>query len=138
MADKNLFNLKIITPDRVFYEGRVSMVEFNTSEGEIGVLGNHIPMTVVVAPGILTITEEAEVTHKKEAALHAGFAEILPEQVTVLAEIVEWPAEIDVKRAESARERAEERIGSRQSGTDLARAETALHRAVARISVVSK
>ncbi|MDR2888985.1 MAG: ATP synthase F1 subunit epsilon [Lachnospiraceae bacterium] len=138
MADKNLFELKIITPDRVFYEGQVSMVEFNTSEGEIGVLGNHIPLTVVVAPGVMTITEELAETERKEAALHAGFAEILPDKVTILAEIVEWPNEIDVKRAESARERAEERIGRRLSETDLARAETALHRAVARINVVSK
>ena len=69
MADSNLFTLKIITPDRVFYEGEVSMVEFNTIEGEIGVLKGHIPLTVIVSPGILTITE-AEGT--KEAALHAG------------------------------------------------------------------
>ena len=57
MADSNLFTLKIITPDRVFYEGEVSMVEFNTTEGEIGVLKGHIPLTVIVSPGILTITE---------------------------------------------------------------------------------
>jgi hypothetical protein len=74
MADNNLFKLKIITPDRMFYEGEVSMVEFNTTEGEIGVLKKHVPTTVIISPGILTITE-ADGT--KEAALHAGFAEIL-------------------------------------------------------------
>ena len=74
MADNNLFSLKIITPDRIFYEGQVSMVEFNTTEGERGVLKKHGPTTVIVRPGILTITEEQGT---KEAALHAGFAEIL-------------------------------------------------------------
>ncbi len=133
MADKNLFDLKIITPDRVFYEGQVSMVEFNTTEGEIGVLKNHIPLTVIISPGILTISEEEE---SKKAALHAGFAEILQDKVTIMAEIVEWPEEIDVKRAEAAKERAEELLRSKTSKTDVARAETALHRATARIHVV--
>ena len=68
------FTLKIITPDRIFYEGTVQMVEFNTTEGEIGVLKGHIPMTVIVKPGVLTITTDQG---EKLAALHAGFAEIL-------------------------------------------------------------
>ena len=70
------------------------------------------------------------------AALHAGFAEILPEGVTILAEIVEWPDEIDVSRAEAAKERAEERLRSRTPETDIARAETALQRAIARIQTL--
>ena len=133
MADKNGFLLRIVTPDRVFYENQVDMVEFNTTEGEIGILPGHIPMTVIVKPGILSISEaEAE----KEAALHSGFAEILPEGVTILAEIIEWPDEIDEKRAVAARERAEERLHSRTPDTDVARAETALQRALARIQVL--
>lgn len=127
------FTLKIITPDRVFFEEPVSMVEFNTTEGEIGVYKNHIPMTVILAPGILTITQEQET---REAALHSGFAEILQDGVTILAEIVEWPEEIDVQRAEAAKERAEQRLSSKTPETDLARAETALQRAIARIEVI--
>ena len=131
MADNSSFLLRIITPDRIFYENQVKMVEFNTTEGEIGVLPGHIPLTVIIKPGILNITEgEGD----KEAALHAGFAEILPEQVTILAEIIEWPEEIDEERAEAARERAEERLRSRTPETDIARAETALQRAMARIN----
>ncbi len=133
MADNSSFLLRIITPDRVFYKNQVKMVEFNTTEGEIGVLPGHIPLTVIIKPGILNITEgEGD----KEAALHAGFAEILPEQVTILAEIIEWPEEIDEERAEAARERAEERLRSRTPETDIARAETALQRAMARINVL--
>ena len=92
MADKKSLLLRIITPDRIFYVGQAEMEEFNTTEGEIGVLPGHIPLTVILKPGILRIHEaEAE----KEAALHAGFAEILPDSVKILAEIVEWPEEID-------------------------------------------
>lgn len=135
MAENNLFTLKIITPDRVFYEDQVSMVEFNTTEGEIGVYKRHVPTTVIISPGILTITE-AEGT--REAALHAGFAEILQDEVIIMAEIIEWPHEIDLSRAEAARARAEERLRSKTPETDLLRAETALQRALARIHVIDK
>lgn len=134
MAEERNFTLKVITPDRVFYEDdAVTMVEFNTTEGEIGIYKRHVPTTVILKPGILTITKDDEV---KEAALHAGFAEILEDQVTILAEIVEWPEEIDEARAEAAKKRAEERLHSKTSETDIARAETALQRAMARITVL--
>lgn len=133
MADDKKFTLRIITPERLFYEGIVDMVEMNTTEGEIGVLPGHIPLTVIIKPGILTIYEEKG---QKIAALHAGFAEILPDKVTILAEIVEWPQEIDKERANAAKNRAEERLRSKTPETDIARAETALLRAIARIKVL--
>ena len=135
MAEGNKFLVKIITPDRIFYEGEASMVEFNTTEGEIGIYKEHVPTTVIIAPGILTITEENE---QKQAALHAGFVEILQDKVTIMAEIVEWPDEIDLERAQEALQRAQERLVSKTPETDIARAETALHRAVARINVLKK
>ncbi|MBQ4529949.1 MAG: ATP synthase F1 subunit epsilon [Lachnospiraceae bacterium] len=128
-----LMKLQVICPDRMFYEGEVSMVELNTTEGEIGIYPKHIPMTCIIAPGVLTITEAEGL---KNAALHSGFIQILPEKVTILAEAAEWPHEIDVDRAEAARGRAEERIRTRDSKTDIARAETALQRAVARINII--
>ena len=127
------FKLKIITPERVFFEEDAHMVEFNTTEGEIGVYAHHIPLTCIIKPGILTIRMDNE---EKEAALHSGFVEILPDQVTILAEVIEWPEEIDLHRAEAAMERARDRIAHRTSQTDIARAETALMRAMARISVL--
>lgn len=134
MAEERNFTLKVITPDRVFYEDdAVTMVEFNTTEGEIGIYKRHVPTTVILKPGILTITKDDEV---KAAALHAGFAEILEDKVTILAEIVEWPEEIDEARAEAAKKRAEERLHSKTPETDIARAETALQRAMARITVL--
>lgn len=133
MAEDRRFNLRIITPDRVFLEDTADMVEFNTTEGEIGVLPGHIPLTVIVKPGILTIYKGEE---HKVAALHAGFAEILPDSIIILAEIIEWPEEIDTHRAEEAKARAEERLHSKTPETDVMRAETALKRAVARIKAV--
>lgn len=132
MANERDFTLRIITPDRTFYEGDVQMVEFNTTEGEIGVLKDHIPMTVLISPGVLTITLEEET---KVAALHAGFAEILGDRVTILAEIIEWPHEIDEHRAEEAKARAEERIQAGSDDLDLKRAEISLRRAITRIQV---
>ena len=131
MAENNLFQLKIITPERVFFEGEVKMVEFNTTEGEIGIYKGHIPLTVIVDPGILTITTEEG---PRNAALHAGFAEILPDKVTILAELVEWPTEIDAKRAEAAKERAEQRLANKGPEIDVDRATIALKKAICRLN----
>ena len=85
MADDR-FQLRIITPERVFYEGEASMIELTTTEGEIGVYKNHVPLTYIIAPGILRIMETGET---KEAALHSGFIEILQEKITILAEAID-------------------------------------------------
>lgn len=128
MAD--MFRLKIVTPDQVFYEGDASMVELTTTVGQIGVYANHIPLTGIVAPGVLKIHEEGGV---KKASLISGFLEILPETVTIMAEVAEWPEEIDLSRAEEARVRAERRLKENTSQTDMLRAEMALKRALARL-----
>lgn len=130
MAD--VMKLQIITPQERFYEGDVSMVELTTTEGNIGVYPNHIPLTAVVAPGVLKIHEGSEV---KEAALISGFLTILPETVTIMAEVVEWPDEIDFNRAENARVRAERRLSSRDRNLDVLRAEMALKRALVRLEL---
>jgi F-type H+-transporting ATPase subunit epsilon len=130
MAD--LFKLQIITPERRFYEGDTSMVELTTTEGEIGVYRGHIPMTAIVAPGVLKIHEEGGI---KEAALMSGFLEILPEKIVIMAEVAEWPEEIDLNRAEEAKVRAERRLKEQSGETDVVRAETALKKALVRISL---
>ena len=132
MAEKK-FRLEIIAPDRVFYDDDVVMVEYNTTEGETGVLAEHIPMTQVLAPGVLTITEDEN--NRKVAALHTGFVEITKEKVTMLAESVEWPEDIDYKRAEEAKIRAERRLSDTGRITDVQRAELALKKALIRESV---
>ena len=76
------FDVEIITPDRVFFKGEADMLEFNTSCGEIGVFKDHIPLTTVLEPGLVTIHRDGE---QQVAAVHAGFAEILGDKVTLLA-----------------------------------------------------
>ena len=130
MAD--LFKLHVITPERRFYDGEASMVELSATEGDIGVYRNHIPLTAIVAPGVLKIHEEGGV---KEAALMSGFIEILPERITIMAEVAEWPDEIDGNRAEEARIRAERRLKEESGEIDTMRAELALRRALVRLSL---
>ncbi|MDD3251569.1 MAG: ATP synthase F1 subunit epsilon [Lachnospiraceae bacterium] len=130
MAD--VMKLRVITPEKRFYEGDVSMVELTTTEGNIGIYPDHIPLTAVVAPGAMKI-HEADAT--KEAALISGFITILPDVVTIMAETVEWPDEIDFKRAEEARLRAERRLSSPDSNLDVLRAEMALKRALVRLEM---
>lgn len=132
MAD-NTMTVRVIAPDRVFYEGDITFMEFNTIEGIIGIYPRHIPTTVVIAPGVLKLKEASE---EKTAALHSGFAEVLGDSVTILAESVEWPDEIDARRAEEAKVRAERRIND--DSQDLNRAELALKRAMLRLQMAKK
>ena len=134
MADT--FHLKITSPDRVFYEGDVKMVEINTTEGQIGVLPNHIPLTSVLAPGVcyLYVPDGDPLV----CAIHGGFFEILQDSMTILAEVCEWPDEIDLSRAEDAKARAERRLSEKDSGYDMERAILALKRSAARIEAARK
>ena len=108
------------------------MVELTTTEGEIGVYAQHIPMTSIVAPGVLSIHEGSEV---KKAALHSGFVEVLPDAVTILAEVVEWPEEINELRAREAKDRAEEQLRRNRSAAEYRLNRMALQRAFARLRV---
>ena len=135
MADEKYFDLEIISPERTFYKGQVHFLEVATSEGEIGIYKNHIPMTNVVVPGIVTIHEADGV---KEAALHSGFMVILQDSVKIMAEVAEWPDEIDENRANEAKIRAERRLKEGGSGIDYVRAEAALKRSIARLNLLGK
>lgn len=130
MADMKTFRLLVNTPDRVFYNDDVTMVELSTTEGEIGVYAEHIPLTSVLVPCVMNIHVDGDV---KKAAVHGGIVEILQDKVTVLAEIAEWPEEIDVNRANEAKTRAERRLSSNDPRIDVVRAEAALKRSLARL-----
>lgn len=86
MAVKTI-KLEIVAPEGIFYTGDATMVELNTTEGEIGVYPGHIPMIMIAAPGTLTITENDD---KKRADLNCGFLEIQEEKMTILAEEIKW------------------------------------------------
>ena len=90
----------------------------------------HIPLTAVLVPCVLTIHQNDGI---KKAAVHGGIVEVLKDKVTILAEIAEWPDEIDVNRANDAKIRAERRLASKDSNLDVPRAEMALKRSLARL-----
>ena len=133
MAETNAFKLRVISPDRIFYEGEAIMLELNTLDGLVGIYKNHMPMTYIIEPGVMRITESEESV--KEAALHSGFIQILQEEITVLAEAVEWPDEIDENRAKEAQIRAERRLEMKEANLNAQRAELALRRALTRQEV---
>lgn len=136
MADNKSFRLQIISPDRVFYEGDVDMLELRTTEGVLGILKGHIPLTAVLSPGMLKI--EAD-NSEKIAAVHDGFVEIIKDKVIVLAEACEWPEEIDVNRAKEAKIRAERRLQESNTGEmNAVRAEMALRRSLIRLELAEK
>lgn len=132
MADDKYFSLEIISPERTFYKGEASFVELTTSEGEVGIYKNHVPMTNVIVPGIVTIHEADGI---KEAAVHSGFMVILQDSIKIMAEVAEWPDEIDESRANEAKSRAEKRLKEGGPNIDTARAEAALKRSMARLGL---
>lgn len=125
------YNLQVITPDRIFYEGEVEKVIFRGSEGDMAILQNHMPLTTILSMGELKIFTDPK--NSRNATLINGFAKIEPDHVIILTDAAEWPEEIDVERAERSKERAERRL--KDSEIDEARALAALKRAVVRIEV---
>lgn len=130
------FKLRIITPERVFYEGSAEMVVFQSVEGELGVLAGHIPLTTVIDSTVFYLKDTMD-QPQKMAAVHEGFVQILPDEVTVLTESAEWPDEIDEERAKAAKMRAEKRLEEKEGNRDLdlRRAELALMRSLTRLEL---
>lgn len=127
--------LSIVTPERELVRVQVDDVELPGSEGYFGVLPGHTPMLATLTVGRLTYRSGQE-THT--LAVAGGFAEVLPDAVTVLAQIAERAEDIDLSRAEAARRRAEERLSRNEADLDYARARTALDKAVLRVQVASR
>ncbi|SDF31018.1 F-type H+-transporting ATPase subunit epsilon, partial [Sporomusa acidovorans] len=125
--------LDIVTPDRMVYSADVNMVIARATDGDLGILPGHAPLIAGLDIWPLRIqTDEGE----QQFALCGGFIEVRPQKITILASCAELPAEIDIERAESAKERAENRLRSPLPDTDVRRAEVALKRAMMRLKVV--
>jgi F-type H+-transporting ATPase subunit epsilon len=127
-----LFNLEIVTPERVFFSGQVEMVVLNTPDGQIGVLAGHIPMVVAVAAGPVKMLKEGK---WNTAFLSEGFMEIKQKNSVILADTAEWPDEIDENRARAAKQRAEERLCRKLSEKEYMYSQAALARAMGRLRV---
>jgi F-type H+-transporting ATPase subunit epsilon len=125
--------LDIVTPEKIVYSEQVDMVITRAANGDIGILPHHAPL---VSPLQITSVRVQKDGQEEQIAISGGFIEVRPDKVTILAQGAELPGEIDVERAEKAKERAEERIA--RSEGDIARAERALKRAINRLEVVKK
>jgi F-type H+-transporting ATPase subunit epsilon len=135
MALPTHIDLQIVTPDRMLVQEQVDEVEIPGSEGYFGVLPGHTPMLAALAVGELWYRKGQEKTY---LAIAFGFAEVLPDRVTILARIAERAEDIDAGRAESARKRAEERLAHPTPDLDVERARIQLLKSVARLQVVGR
>lgn len=127
------FQLKIFSPERELYNGKVMEVLTEGASGKVGILANHIPMVMSVVPNITEFTDENGKRHK--AFTSSGILKVQGNQVEMLCEACEWPEEIDKKRAEEAEKRAEQRL-SHKDGIDVQRAELALMRSMTRLKAL--
>ena len=129
------FQLDIMASDHVFYSGPCDELVFPGQDGSFGILPNHQPMITCLNAGELRF-RVGEEWH--DAIVSDGFVEIMPSNVTMLADTVERPEDIDEKRAEAARERAEERLRQKQSIRQYYHTQAALNRAIARLKISAK
>jgi len=128
----NTFQLEIVTPSRLLVKDAAEEAQIPGVTGYLGILPGHAPLITELGVG--------EITYKASGATHTlsvawGFMEVLPDKVTILAEAAERPHEIDVERAQKAKDRAEQRLKSNDVEVDYTRAEDALQRAETRLNV---
>ena len=129
--------LVVVTPERQLLRETVTEVDIPGNEGQLGILPGHAPLMTEV--GIGELSYRASVSSQPVTlAVIQGFAEVLADRVTVLAETAERAEEIDVARAEAAKARAEKRLASNDTNIDWDRAVVALQKALIRIQVARK
>ena len=126
------FALRVVSVERSLFEGDVEFLVANGSDGELGVLAQHAPLMTILKPGPLKIQETIG---GEEVVLFVGggFLEVLPDRVTVLADVAEHAAEISVERAEEARRRAQERLAGTLTTAEEVEFQQALAMAEARL-----
>ncbi|MGX6445541.1 F0F1 ATP synthase subunit epsilon [Neobacillus sp. K501] len=126
--------VSVVTPDGPVYESDVEMVSTKALSGELGILPGHIPMVAPLAVGVVRMKKNGK--EEDLVTVSGGFLEVRPEKVTILAQAAERAEDIDVERAERAKERAEQRLrNQKMEDTDFKRAELALQRAINRLTV---
>jgi F-type H+-transporting ATPase subunit epsilon len=127
--------LEIVTPDKRVVSDRAEEVQIPGKNGYMGILPGHAPLISELAVGEITYRKEGKTEHLSVAW---GFAEVLPAKVTILAETAERAQDIDIKRAQEQRDRAEQYLKSGDPNIDYARALNALQRAETRLAVAAK
>lgn len=137
-AGHTTLQMDVVTPTRLVVSERVTELVAPGSEGYFGVLPDHVPFLTTLATGVLTYWKGKEERH---LAVCQGYAEVRGDRVSILTDCAEPAEEIDVARAERARERAERRLQEWAAGAesiDFARARAAMQRALARLEVAGK
>ena len=135
MALPTQIELQIVTPERLVVREQVDEVQIPGSEGYFGVLPGHTPLLASLAVGELWYRKGQEKTF---VSIAGGFAEVLPDRVTLLATLAERAEDIDVSRAEAAKQRAEQRLVAPKSDIDYERARLALQKSIVRLQVSSR
>lgn len=135
MALPTKIQLHIVSADRMLVNEAVDEVEIPGAEGYFGVLPGHTPVLALLGAGELWYRQGTE---KHYLSMAFGFAEVQPDQVTVLAQIAELAAEIDLARAEAAKKRAEERLARPTVDMDAERARISLLKSLIRIQVATR
>lgn len=128
-----VLKLTILTPDREFYKGEVIEVITESTLGGITILPDHMPLITTLKPADTVIVQKDN--KKLKAFTSVGILEVKENELRILCDVCEWPEEIDIRRAEEAKNRAEKRLASNKDGIDVQRAELALARALARINL---
>ena len=129
------FNLKIVTPDGLIFDGQAEELVVRTTSGDLGILAGHINCVAPLGMGRAVIINNGE---RKTAACIGGMLSVVDGEVTLVPTTFEWSDKIDVARAERSYERADRILkDSNSSGTEIALAEARLHRALVRKSVAS-
>lgn len=134
MALPSSIELQIVTPERMLVHEQVDEVEIPGVNGYFGVLPGHTPLLAALDVGELWYRKGQETTY---LSVVLGFAEVLPDRVTILAQLAERAEEIDIERAEAARKRAAERLDQRAE-VDFERARLALMKSMTRLQVSSR
>ena len=129
------FELEIVTPARLVVRDRVEEMQIPGRNGYLGILPGHAPLITELGIGQIRYRENGR---SRCLAVAWGFAEVLPDRVSILAETAERAEEIDVRRAEEAKKRAEQRLKSDDPNVDCARAQHALTRAATRLEVAAE
>lgn len=135
MALPTSIELQIVTPDRLVVREQVDEVQIPGSEGYFGVLPGHTPLLASLAVGELWYRKGQERTY---LSIAGGFAEVLPDRVTLLATLAEKAEEIDVSRAEAAKQRAEQRLSQPKMDVDYERARLSLQKSIIRLQVSAR
>ena len=128
------FQLDVLTPERLFYSGPAEAITIQGLNGELTVLADHIHMVAPLQVGSIRIKKDGA---WREAFNSEGFLEVMKQGVVVYVQACEWPENIDVRRAEESKRRAEERLRQKQSQHEYYQTQAALSRALARLKAIS-